>query len=167
MPAVAQGARSALAAPGGGTGQVCVGGTSKLATDSAVTLLRAGRPPKLSVELPMPSLPQSLLDEVSAVLIEAGRLDLAERLVSFGHPEALTSGQAAKALGLSSATTVKNWLAGGHFPGAYRTAGGHWRCSADEVEAVRAGMEELARRNREGELAPPELGGDDEGPPLL
>lgn len=105
VPAVAQGSRSTLAAPGGGKGLVCVGATSKLATKSAVALLRAGRPPKLSVELPMPALPQSLLDEVSAVLIEAGRRDLAERLVSFGHPEALTSGQAAKALGLYSVTS--------------------------------------------------------------
>jgi hypothetical protein len=54
----------------------------------------------------MPALPQSLLDEVSAVLIEAGRLDLAERHVSFGHPEALTSGQAAKVLGLYSITSA-------------------------------------------------------------
>jgi hypothetical protein len=121
----------------------------------------------VTVEVPMSALPQPLLDEVSAVLIESGRRDLAERLVPFGRRKALTSGQAAKALGLSSANTVKNWLAGGHFPGAYQTAGGHWRFPAHEVEAVRAGMEELARRNREGELTPPDLGQDDEGPPLL
>ena len=50
--------------------------------------------------------------------------------------EALTISEAATLLGVSSATTVENWLAGGHFPGAFQNADRHWRFPRHEVEAV-------------------------------
>lgn len=113
----------------------------------------------------MGGLPKALYDEVRSALIEAGREDLARKLVSFRPRKALTTGQAAEMLGVSSPNTVKNWLEAGRFPGAYQTPGGHWRFPVEEVEAVRARMEELAERNRNRELMPPDL--DDDEPPLL
>lgn len=115
----------------------------------------------------MTALPKALYDEVRSALVEAGRPDLARRLVPFRPRKALTSGQAAAALGVSSPNTVKNWLEAGQFPGAYQTAGGHWRFPVDEVDAVKARMDALAERNRRGDLTPPDV--DDEGgdPPLL
>lgn len=47
----------------------------------------------------------------------------AVRLVASAKAAQLTSKQAATLLGVSSANTVKNWLEGGWFPGAFQTAG--------------------------------------------
>lgn len=115
----------------------------------------------------MTALPKSLYDEVRATLLDAGREDLARKLVPFRPRKALTSGQAAAVLGVSSPNTVKNWLEAGQFPGATQTAGGHWRFPVEEVEAVKARMDALAERNRRGDLAPPDLDNEDDGPPLL
>ncbi len=114
----------------------------------------------------MNALPQPLYDELVAALVEAGRDDLVAKLLPFQHRKPLTSGQAAEALGLSSPNTVKNWLSGGHFPGAYQTRGGHWRFPADEVDLVKTRMAALAEQSRSGALTPPDLD-DDDGPPLL
>lgn len=119
------------------------------------------------VEIAMTALPMALYDEVRAALVDAGRQDLARQLAPFRPRRALTSGQAAAVLGVASPNTVKNWLESGRFPGAYQTAGGHWRFPADEVEAAKARMEALAERNRRGDLAPPDLDDAEDGPPLL
>jgi excisionase family DNA binding protein len=78
----------------------------------------------------------------------------------------LTSKQAASLLGVASANTVKNWLEGGYFPGAFQTPGGHWRFPREEVEGVKLRLEELGERNRRRDLMPAE--GDEESvhPPL-
>lgn len=115
----------------------------------------------------MTALPKPLYDEVRSALVDAGRQDLAKKLVPFRPRKALTSGQAAAVLGVSSPNTVKNWLEAGQFPGATQTAGGHWRFPVEEVEAVKARMDALAERNRRGNLAPPDLDDEDDGPPLL
>jgi predicted nucleotidyltransferase component of viral defense system len=78
----------------------------------------------------------------------------------------LTISEAATLLGVASATTVENWLAGGHFPGAFQNADGHWRFPRHEVEAVKRRVEELGARNARGELAPDDRG-DMTPPPLL
>ena len=78
--------------------------------------------------------------------------------------EALTSSEAAELLGVSSAKTLQNWLAGGHFPGAFQNADGHWRFPRHEVEAVNRRIEELRGRNARGEVVPDDLGGHDAGP---
>lgn len=109
----------------------------------------------------MSALPKPLYDEVRAALVDAGRQDLARRLVPFRPRKALTSGQVAAVLGVSSPNTVKNWLEAGQFPGAFQTAGGHWRFPSEEVEAVKARMDALAERNRRGDLTPPDVDGDD------
>lgn len=115
----------------------------------------------------MLALPEPLYLEVKSALVSAGRRDLVARIEELEHPaNALTSGQAATLLGVSSPNTVKNWLEAGHFPGAFKTAGGHWRFLRGDVEAVKAQMEVLREKNRTGDIAPPDLE-DDYPPPLL
>ena len=114
----------------------------------------------------MSAISPTLLNDVTAALRDAGRSDLVERLMASAKPDTLTSTQAAALLGVASANTVKNWLDGGYFPGAFQTPGGHWRFSRKEVESVKMRMEELRDRNRHGDLMP--VGGDEDSchPPL-
>lgn len=115
----------------------------------------------------MSALPRPLYDDVRTTLLEAGRKDLADKLRAYRPKNALTSGQAAELLGVSSPNTVKNWLEGGYFPNAYQTPGGHWRFPREDVAAVKARMDELAERSRTGDLTPPDLDDDAPEPPLL
>ncbi len=116
----------------------------------------------------MLALSQTLYDEVTATLSSAGRSDLATRLEQeLRAKDTLTSKQAAELLGVSSANTVKNWLKGGHFPGAFRTQGGHWRFLRSDVLAVRERMTELRERNQRQDLAPPDTEDREVEPPLL
>jgi excisionase family DNA binding protein len=108
----------------------------------------------------MTAISPALLNDVTAVLREVGRTDLVERLVASASAAPLTSKQAATLLGVSSANTVKNWLEGGWFPGAFRTPGGHWRFPLEDVEAVRMRLEGLRDRNSRRDLIPTEC--DDE-----
>jgi excisionase family DNA binding protein len=114
----------------------------------------------------MSAISPALLDDVTAVLRDAGRIDLVERLMATAQADALTSKQAASLLGVASANTVKNWLEGGHFPGAFQTPGGHWRFPRGEVEATKLRMEELRERNRRGDLIPVDGDEDSVDPPL-
>jgi len=105
----------------------------------------------------MNALSQTLFREVTAALEQAGRSDLVARMERHSRQdEPLTSGQAAALLGVSSPNTVKNWLEAGHFPGAFKTAGGHWRFLRSEVEAVKERMDALREKNRRGDLTPPD-----------
>jgi excisionase family DNA binding protein len=104
----------------------------------------------------MTALSPALLSDVTAVLREADRSDLIERLVASAKADTLTSKQAATLLGVASANTVKNWLEGGWFPGAFQTPGGHWRFPLEDVEAVRLRLEDLRDRNSLRDLMPTE-----------
>ena len=95
-----------------------------------------------------------LLNDLTTALYEAGRSDLVERLVASTQADLLSSTQAASLPGVASANTVKNWLEGGHSPGAFQTPGGHWRFPREEVETVKLRMEELRERNRSRDLIP-------------
>lgn len=64
----------------------------------------------------------------------------------------LEASEAATMLGISSADTVKNWLEGGWFPGAFQTAGGRWCFPLKEVQAVKSSLEELRDCNSRGDL---------------
>lgn len=109
----------------------------------------------------MLAIPAPLVGEVKAALERSGRDDLVARLEACEPPaDALTSGQAATLLGVSSPNTVKNWLEAGHFPGAFKTAGGHWRFLRKEVEAAKERMDALREKNRAGDLTPPDSDGD-------
>jgi excisionase family DNA binding protein len=114
----------------------------------------------------MSAISPALLNDVTAVLREAGRSDLIDRLMASTQAEVLTSKQAASVLGVASANTVKNWLEGGHFPGAFQTPGGHWRFPREEVEAVKSRMEDLHDRNRASVLMPADADEDSAEPPL-
>jgi hypothetical protein len=102
----------------------------------------------------MSPLPPLLHDEVVEALAAADRHDLVERLQALREDEVVTSKDAANLLGVSSANTVKSWLEGGWFPGAFRTPGGHWRFLRSEVVTARERMEELRDRNARRDLAP-------------
>jgi excisionase family DNA binding protein len=114
----------------------------------------------------MTAISPSLLSDVTAALRDAGRSDLVERLVASAKAAPLTSKQAATLLGVASANTVKNWLEGGWFPGAFQTPGGHWRFPAEDVEAVRLRLEDLRDRNSRRDLTPAECDDDTAGLPL-
>lgn len=106
-------------------------------------------------------------EEITSTLRDAGRSDLAEEIeAAFQPSDVLTSSEAADMLGVSSRNTVKNWLKGGMFPGAYQTEGGHWRFPRAEVEKARARMEELHDQNERGDVEPPEVE-NPQDPPLL
>ena len=116
----------------------------------------------------MKGIPQPLYDDLTSALREAGRDDLAERLKRFGRPgRALTSGQAAEMLGVCSTNTVKNWLEAGFFPGAYKTAGGHWRFPVEDVVRARECMATLHATDPTGELSKPGPDNDDPSATLL
>ena len=114
----------------------------------------------------MSALPTALMQELREILLNSGRADLVRRLEEATAPELLTSTQAAELLGVSSPTTVKNWLMGGHFPGAFQTAGGHWRFPRADVERMRLRMVEDAERSAGRDLSLPDEE-DDGDIPLL
>ncbi|WP_411868812.1 helix-turn-helix domain-containing protein [Vulcanococcus limneticus] len=114
----------------------------------------------------MTAISPSLFSDVTAALRAAGRTDLVERLAASANPAPLTSKQAATVLGVASANTVKNWLEGGWFPGAFQTPGGHWRFPVEDVEAVRLRLEGLRDRNSRRDLTPVECDDETAEPPL-
>ena len=89
------------------------------------------------------------------------RARLAELERTLDVPRWVTSQEAADLLGVSSPTTVKNWLEGGHFPSARRTPGGHWRFLLSDVLAVKDTMEHTRRANASGDVAVPDLGDEE------
>lgn len=115
----------------------------------------------------MPALPRALIDEAIDTLRGDGHADLAERLSqAVARPRDLTSTQAAELLGVTSPNTIKNWLKGGYFPGAYQTPGGHWRFPRDAVLAARAEMDDARHKNATRDLSPPTFDDDDADPYL-
>ena len=120
----------------------------------------------------MGALSSSLYADLSADLKKSKNSDLLARLEreqGAAPKELLTSGQAARLLGISSINTIKNWLEAGHFPGALKTKGGHWRFPRSEVERALERMELLEEKNRGGDIVSSDVD-DEEGdpePPLL
>lgn len=103
---------------------------------------------------------------------DAGPPDLLKDLRAlaryFEGKRLLTSTQAAELLGVSSPNTIKNWLEGGHFPGAYQTKGGHWRFPLQEILDVKRELQASQNRNQKGELQIPLLeDGEDEAFPVF
>lgn len=60
-------------------------------------------------------------------------------------------------LGVNSPNTVRNWIEGGHFPGAYLTMSGHWRVPLRAVLEAKRRMDELHEKNSTLDLTPPDL----------
>lgn len=110
---------------------------------------------------------QPLYDKIANALKETGHADIVDEMAKAPRVgKNLTSTQAAALLGVSSPNTVKSWLEGGAFPGAFQTPGGHWRFPLEDVLAAKERMEELRDRNRRGDLSPSD-DQDTEAPPLL
>lgn len=72
----------------------------------------------------------------------------------------LTTAEAAALLEATSPATIRNWLEGGHFPGAHQTSNGVWRFPRQEVLAVRAASLAVQERNRQKVLELPDLEDD-------
>lgn len=103
------------------------------------------------------ALTNQLYTDILTVLETEGHESLARRLrdeCEVQDARALTSTQVAQVLGVSSVNTIKNWLEGGAFPGAYKTPGGHWRFPRHEVEAVSRRMKEIQSSNTTGDIDP-------------
>lgn len=94
------------------------------------------------------------------------RRKLADLEHSLMMPSWLTSAETAELLGVSSPNTIKNWLESGHFPGARRTPGGHWRFLLADVLSVKRRMEDVRAANASGALEPPDFEDDEPIKPL-
>jgi excisionase family DNA binding protein len=73
----------------------------------------------------------------------------------------LTVGQVAEILGVSSPTTVRNWLERGQFPGVLVTSGGHRRFRLADVLAVRGRMDLTTAENASGIYTDADAGDED------
>lgn len=91
--------------------------------------------------------------EEGAHLEEIREMLAGERLLSVG--------EVAEILGVSSPTTVRNWLESGSFPGTQLTAGGHRRFRLADVLDVRARMELTAYENATGTNTDADSGDED------
>jgi excisionase family DNA binding protein len=101
------------------------------------------------------ALTNQLYTDILTVLEKDGHESLARRLRDeCGVQDDLTTTQVAKILGVSSVNTIKNWLEGGAFPGAYKTPGGHWRFPRHEVQAVSRRMKEIQSSKTTGDIDP-------------
>lgn len=67
----------------------------------------------------------------------------------------------ARMLGVSSPTTIHNWLEKGYFPGAIRTAGGQRRFRLEDVLAAQKEIKRTRARNASGHLEIPDYGDED------
>lgn len=107
------------------------------------------------------------LREVQEYLRDDAPVELKRRLHAMQKrmkKQWVTSGEAAKLLGVSSRNTVKNWIEGGYFPSSKKTEGGHWRFLRSEVLTVRQAMDAVKSGPLPvGSLDLPEVDDDDVG----
>ena len=83
---------------------------------------------------------------------EADRRDLAAASAVLSGNRLLRVSEVARILGVSSATTVRNWLEQGQFPGAVRTTGGHRLFRLEDVLAVKERMDLTRVENAAGRV---------------
>lgn len=76
----------------------------------------------------------------------------------------MSENEVAELLGLSEATR-KNWLRGGHFPGATKSPDGIWTFDREAVLEVQKDIAATKERNRAGDFRPIKNHGGE--PPLL
>lgn len=86
---------------------------------------------------------------------------LQEAAAVLAGDQTLSVGDVANRLGVSSSTTIHNWLEKGFFPGAFRTAGGHRRFPLADVVAVEERMRLIDAANEAGELEISDYGDED------
>lgn len=116
-----------------------------------------------SLELPA----MTALDILASAVAEATPANaeqeayLHEAAAVLAGEQTLSVGDVAKRLGVSSSTTIHNWLEKGFFPGALRTVGGHRRFLLADVVAVEERMRLIDAENEAGELEIPDYGDED------
>jgi hypothetical protein len=109
-------------------------------------------------------IPAMTLDELATAVSratpatpdDAPRLQEATALLS--GEKLLSVGQVTELLGISSPTTVRNWLEGGYFPNATRTAGGHRRFPLKDVLRVEAMIARTRAANASDRASVTDLG---------
>jgi hypothetical protein len=67
---------------------------------------------------------------------------------------------AASYLGVTQPDTIRNWLEGGSFPGAFQSRG-QWFFPAVELDKVKRRMDEILAFNTDGKIPPPVDFGED------
>jgi hypothetical protein len=76
--------------------------------------------------------------------------------------------EAAAILGITSGATVRNWLLGGHFPGAYKDPSNLWRFPIKAVREAKSKMRDIEFLNKMRSVGIPiDLPDSNEEPPLL
>jgi hypothetical protein len=78
-------------------------------------------------------------------------------LISKG--DLLDTQAAASYLGITGPGTIRNWLEGGSFPGAFQS-GGQWFFPAVELNKVKHRMDEIQTKNKNRDLQPPDPSDD-------
>ena len=90
---------------------------------------------------------------------DKARLEEVERLLN--GESLLTVSAVARMLGVSSPTTIHNWLEKGYFPGAVRTVGRQRRFRLADVLAVQEEIRATEARNASGHLEFADFGDED------
>ncbi len=98
----------------------------------------------------------------SAPISEAQRKALGEVVRVLSDDPTIGVSDVAHLLGVSSPTTIHNWLEQGYFPGVTRTPGGHRKFRMSDVLAMKARMERIDAQNAAGNLEIPYVEDDDE-----
>jgi hypothetical protein len=78
-----------------------------------------------------------------------------EKLLDAGF---FTLEEALRVLDVTSPETAKNWLCGGHFPGAILCSDGHWTFRVEDVHQMKRDIAVVKKLNAEGKLDVPDLG---------
>lgn len=85
------------------------------------------------------------------------------REVKPARDKVYSAAQAAELLGITSVVTVRRWLEGGHFPGAYKTPEGFWVFPESAVREARRRIQD----GRARDILAPLIDEDCGEPPLL
>jgi DNA-binding transcriptional MerR regulator len=86
---------------------------------------------------------------------------LAEAQDLLSGEQTLSVSETARLLGVSSPATIHNWLEHGHFPGAFRTIGGHRRFRLADIVRVQARIAQTKAENASGHIEVPDYGDGD------
>ena len=92
---------------------------------------------------------------------EHDRRNLAELSQALTGARELSVGEVAEILGVSSPTTIRNWLDKGYFPGATRTPGGQRRFKLADVLAVKESIDRTHAVNNSGHIEFRDFGDED------
>ena len=101
------------------------------------------------------------LDRAMPCVDEHDRRNLAELSRALTGERELSVGEVAEMLGVSSPTTICNWLDRGYFPGATRTPGGQRRFKLADVLAVKDDIARTRAANESSHIEFHDFGDED------